>query len=299
MEATLTDETQRIRLLASRVEGLPALPIMASKLLEVVDDPKASAADMAALISTDPALATRLLKLANSAYYGFPRRIGTVNLAVVVLGLETVRDLCLSVLITDCFFKGESNATFDMNGFWKHSMYTAVCTRLIYKMAGARHPGEGFITGLVHDIGKLFLGRYFPVEYNEVIATVEEEEFPLLEAEQQHFGVTHPTAGSWLLAEWNLPNWLVEAARDHHGSSSGGENVKLSCSVAFSDLLVRRKYQDEGGPGQVNEITPEMIQVLNMKKDVSGKPDFDIYNAKLEGEIDKAQGFMEAITKPG
>ncbi len=299
IEATIQDETQQIRLLASRVDGLPALPIIASRLLEIVDDPDTSASDLAALISTDPALATRLLKLANSAYYGFPRRIGTVNLAIVVLGLETVRDLCLSVLITDCFFQDSGNLPFDIMDFWRHSLSAAVGVRMINKQCGADRPGEGFIAGLVHDIGKLFLGKYFPDDYCEVITRMERSGLSSLEAEREQFSVTHPVVGGWLLDEWNMPVWLVEATRNHHQSSDECKISKLAQAVTFADFLVRKTLQGSDGPDFRTVITPEMLRQLKLKLDVCGEPDVELYLKELEFELERAEGFMETIHHSG
>jgi putative nucleotidyltransferase with HDIG domain len=280
--------------LAARVEGLPALPLIAGRLLEAVDDPNTSASDLSTLISSDPALAGRLLKMANSAFYGFPRRIGTVNLAVVVLGFETVRDLSLSVLVADCFFQDHSELPFEMSDFWKHSLTTAVCGRMIFRLCAVPHPGEGFIAGLVHDIGKLLLGRYFPEEYGAVIRLVERENMPLLQAEKDVFEISHPEAGAYLLEEWNLPVWLVEAVRDHHGGAEGTAG-KLAQAVGFSDFLVRKARFDGGGPRVEMDVTTEMMERLMLKKDVYDKPDYCGYLEKLRRELLRAGDLMDTL----
>lgn len=298
METTLKDETEQIRLLASRVAGLPALPVIVTRLLEAVDDPHTSASEMATLISSDPALATRLLKLANSAFYGFPRRIGTVNLAVVVLGFEIVRDLCLSVVITDCFFHVDGQLPFDKEGFWAHSLASAIGARMIYRTCHASHPGEGFIAGLVHDIGKLFLAKYFPDDYAQVLSRLKQEGTPLLEAEREVFSLTHPVAGSWLLDEWNLPVWLVEATRHHHNQENAEEPNRLAQAVCFADALVRRAGYEGGGAGVTTMVTPEMMEALKLKKNADNEIDYDAYLAKLQTDLQRAQGLMDVIRKP-
>jgi len=286
---------EQIRRLASSAAGLPALPLISSRLLEVVDDPRTSASDLAILISSDSALATRLLKLANSAFYGFPRRIGTVNLAVVVLGFETVRDLCLSVLITDCFFKGDGELPFELEGFWKHSLAAAVTARMIFRLCEVNHPGKGFIAGLVHDIGKLFLARYFPEDYARVIANVQQENLPLLEAEREVFSTTHPVAGSWLLDEWNLPVWLVEATRNHHANEENNPPGTLAQAVSFADVLIRRAHIDGGGPGVQASVSSGMMASLRLKKNVYNEPDYDAYLEKLQRELQRAEDLMDAM----
>ncbi|MFH1861256.1 MAG: HDOD domain-containing protein, partial [bacterium] len=177
------NEAMRIKRLTAQISGLPALPAIAAQLIEAVDDPKSTAQSLANLVSSDPALAARLLKLANSAYYGFPRTVGTAHQAVVLLGFEVVRDLCLSVLITDCFFVSDNDIPLNMEAFWNHALTSAVCCRMIMRATRGKTPGEGFIAGLVHDIGKLLLAKYFPNEYRQLLKEVQIEKQPLLEAE--------------------------------------------------------------------------------------------------------------------
>jgi HD-like signal output (HDOD) protein len=317
-------DSDPIQRLASRVDALPALPAIATQLLDAVDNPETSASCLANLISADPALASRLLRLANSAFYGFPRRIGTVNLAIAVLGFEAVRDLCLSVIITDCFFNVDDDLPFDIESFWQHSLTSAVGCRMIYKLSGGANPGEGFIAGLIHDIGKMFLGRYFPQEYEDVLRRAQMENVPLLIAEEERFHVSHPVAGAWLLDCWNLPDWLVMAVRDHHrltsparqtsapdapiereadGSRSaadapGGKFTvpeKLALAVAFTDILVRRAHPELALPGVDAEVTAEMISTLRLKKDAYDTPDFSSYLDRLSREIHRSADIVDSI----
>jgi HD-like signal output (HDOD) protein len=297
MDDQLSEEQERIRTLASQITGLPALPLIASELLEAVDDPDTSAAKMAALISSDPGLATRLLKLANSAFYGFPKRIGTVNLAVVVLGFETVRDLCLSVLIADCFYQGDDELPFEMEAFWRHSLLSAIAARMVYKMSGATQSGEGFIAGLVHDVGKLLLGRYYSDLYVEVTRRVVEEKQPLLDAERTIFGLTHATAGAWLLKEWNLPDWLVNAVEIHH-LEMDDQMDSLSHSVAFADMLVRKRKGETNFIGVIREPSLTMEKALNLKQDEEGDLNWEYYLDALQEELSRSEGFINVIRKP-
>jgi HD-like signal output (HDOD) protein len=279
--------------LASQIDGLPVLPTLAARLLEAVDDPNASASDMADLINSDPALALRLLKLANSAYYGFPRHIGTVNLAVVILGTETVRDLCLSMLITDCLSKGVDRLPFALNDFWKHSITTAVAGRLIFRMSGAPNPGEGFIAGLVHDVGKLFLARYFSDDYAEVMRRVKSEMIPLMQVETIMFQTTHSQVAAWLLDSWNLPVWLVEAVKNHHCAEASPS--KLALTIAFADSLVRRARFDSGMPGVELVLPSVAMTTLRLKRDATNAPDYGFYLEKLNRELQRAGDLADLI----
>ncbi len=287
-----------IQRLIARVENLPTLPVIASELLGCLDDPDASAAALANLISTDQALATRLLRLANSAYYGFPRRIGTINLAVVVLGFDTVRDLSLSLLITDSFFRPAKEMPLDMDATWRHSVAAAIAGRMLLRSSGANVPGEGFIAGLVHDVGKLFLARYFPSEYSQVISLVRESKLQLLLAEDVIFGLNHAIVGGWLLDEWDLPVWLVDSTRDHHGAGADDEWGLLAQNTCFADALVQRAGYEAGG-GAPLEISPRIMSSLRLKTTETREVDYPYYLERLQQEMLRAGDFIRALRAGG
>ena len=208
------DEIKRI---TRNIITLPTLPTVVAKMIELVDNPKTTAATLGRLISSDQVLTAKILKLANSAFYAFPRRIGTVHLAVVVLGFEIVKDLALSVSVIEQFSKGEDEEeTFDVMRFWEHSIGSGVASRMLAAQYGYRVSGEAFTAGLLHDIGKLVLREYLKTEFREVMENVRTKGCSFVEAEQEVLGVTHAEIGGWLVEKWNLPAHLVEAIRTHH-----------------------------------------------------------------------------------
>ena len=153
-QVTPSTKAAKVRAITDGILDLPSLPMVVSKIVELVDNPKTNAATLSSLIATDPGLTARMLKLANSAFYGFPRRIGTINLAIVVLGFNTVKDLGVSSSLVDRFNISHEISGFDMTGFWEHSIGTAIAARMISRVGSYRVIGEAFVTGLLHDIGK-------------------------------------------------------------------------------------------------------------------------------------------------
>ena len=151
---------RRIRRIAESIINLPTLPTIVSKMLQLVDNPKTSAGALARLISTDQALTARILRLANSAYYGFPRRISTVNTAIVVLGFNAVKDMGLSLSVFDMFRDPAPSGSFDIMRFWEHSMGCGIAARMMSRRYRPDLAGEGFVAGLLHDIGKAVLKQY-------------------------------------------------------------------------------------------------------------------------------------------
>jgi len=149
----------RVRSITEKIIGLPTLPTVVSKMIELVDNPKTSAQTLTSLISTDQALTAKILKLANSAYYGFPREIISVNLAVVVLGFNTVKDMGLSVSVLDAFKSNQDEGIFEMTKFWEHSICCAIGAKMLARTYGYRITSEAFVAGLLHDVGKVVLNQ--------------------------------------------------------------------------------------------------------------------------------------------
>lgn len=166
--ALIQSKHDYIKKVTQRILGLPPLPTLVAKLIEMVDDPRTNASNLARLISTDQVLTARVLRLANSAFYGFSRRIATVNLAIVVLGFETIKDLCVSVALQEWFTSKDDAPLFDMSRFWEHSIGCGIAGRMIARILNYRHTGDIFVAGLLHDIGKLVMKRYLKEEFRQV-----------------------------------------------------------------------------------------------------------------------------------
>jgi len=202
------DKSAKIRRITERIIGLPTLPTVVAKMIELVDNPKTSAASLGKLISSDQALTAKILKLANSAYYGFPREISTVNLAIVVLGFNTVKDMGLSVSILEAFSENSDNTLFDLAKFWEHSIGCGVAARMLAKRFNYRISGEAFVAGLLHDVGKVILNQYLSHDFRRIIELVRQRECFLVEAEKEILDVTHPMVGTWLAEKWNMPSHI-------------------------------------------------------------------------------------------
>ena len=143
-------DREDIRLGIRNIKNLPTLPVIVSRILEVADDSGASANELAELVARDMSVSAKVLNLANSAFYGFSRRITTIPQAVVVLGFDTVRSLALSVSVFDSLSRNTSDVSFDREAFWIHSIGCGTASRLIAKELGFRDTGTFFVAGLLH-----------------------------------------------------------------------------------------------------------------------------------------------------
>jgi HD-like signal output (HDOD) protein len=206
------DQAKRVKRITDSLISLPTLPTVIAKMLELVDNPKTSASSLSNLIMRDQVLTAKILKMANSSFYAFPRQIATVKLALVVLGFENVKEMALSLSVLNSF-KGENNKHFDTSMFWQHSVSVGACTRMLARETCYRLAGEAFVAGLLHDIGKVVLNQYLPKEFAEIQTLIFEGGVPCDRAETEILGVTHAEVGAWLAERWNLPVILVEAIR--------------------------------------------------------------------------------------
>lgn len=223
-----------LRLRVDRTSNLPSLPAVVSKIIAAVDDPRASVSRLNELIEQEPALATKMLRLANSAYFG--RRNGIVSLSqcALVLGFNTIRSLALSASVQRIML-GSGVMNFDPLAFWRHALGTGVGARGLARRAGA--DGEAAMAaGLVHDIGILVLDVVAQPEYEQALALVKEG-LPELEAEKKILGATHPEVGGWLATKWKLPESIVAAISWHHQPGSAGNNAQLASLVKLADEL--------------------------------------------------------------
>lgn len=218
---------------------LPALPSLAFEVVEMVDDPKTSAAQLGRLISTDQALTGKVLKIANSPFYGFPKKISTIDFAIIVLGFDALKEIVISIALVSSLQKKADNY-FDTKAFWDHSISTGVLARRLARDIGYRVTGEVFVAGLLHDMGISILNKYFNPEFHRIVDIHREMRLPFLEAEESVLGVTHAEIGAWLGERWNLPDQLVQTIRYHHAPDKAEENQKLVSIVHCADVFARQ-----------------------------------------------------------
>lgn len=230
---------EQIRNKVQSIIQLPALPSLAMEVVEMVDNPKTSASQLGRVISSDQALTGKVLKIANSPFYGFPKKISTVDFAIIILGFDALKEIVISIsLISSLQKKGDKY--FSAKMFWDHSISSGVIARRLARDLGYRVSGEVFVGGLLHDMGISVLSRYFESEYKRIVEVARETELTFLEAEESILGVTHAQVGGWLAERWNLPDHLIEAVAKHHTPGEAALNTDLVALIHCADVLAHR-----------------------------------------------------------
>ena len=224
--------------------SLPALPAIAMEVVEMVDNPKTSASQLGKIISTDQALTAKVLKIANSPFYGFPKKISTIDFAIIVLGFDALKEIVISISLVSSLQK-KTDSYFDSKAFWDHSIATGVIARKLARDLGYRISGEVFVGALLHDMGISVMHRYFNNEFKRIVDIARESDLSFMEAEESVLSVTHADIGSWLAERWNLPDHLVEGVLLHATPGKAEKNPELVAIIHCADVFAARI---NGGP---------------------------------------------------
>ena len=239
--APVHDSSTNILGLVNGTIELPTMPEVLVKLNEVVARPDSSAADVAKVIATDPAVATNILRIVNSAYYGLQVRVSSVSLAVSVMGFNMAKKVALKAAVFSTFGKRrEKIQHFDPSAFWRHVVFTGIAARAIAGRASAfadMHAEDAYIAGLLHDIGKIILIEKCAPRYLAVLRKAVQTGRPEIELEREELGFTHADVGSVLAVKWSLPEDLAIAIRYHHAPAKDPFQRSLSSLIHLADHL--------------------------------------------------------------
>ena len=220
-----------------QIERLEAMPHVVWQLMEALGSERTNAAKLESIIGNDVALASKLLSLANSAYYGFPQRITTIRHAVVLIGFKELQFLALGTGLAEVFDLGKAPRGFSAEALWVHCMAVAWTARCIAEAARQENPGEAMISGLLHDVGKFVLASYLREDLARLLE-LEEGGMPYYRAEEE-LDLEHTLIGYWLAKRWSLPEVHTAVIRRHHHPQMGDPYVKAVCIVALADRLVK------------------------------------------------------------
>ncbi len=275
----------------SKLRDLPTLPDVANKVMEIASNPRSSAADMGKVISQDQSLTARILRLVNSAYYGFPRKISTVTQAVVILGFRTVRDLVLSISVSE-LFKGKKQAGMDVEALWLHNLGVAVTSKILAQRIDYDQPDEAFTAGLLHDLGKLVLIKFMPKDYEKVATIAKNGGKWIRDVEEGILGVDHAVVGKWVAEKWKFPPQLTHAILMHHQPQAENEYPELVSIVHGADVFARIKKIGSGGDDQIPSLKKEAWVILKLNP-----KDLDEIYAQIDEEMNNARSFFEALRK--
>lgn len=222
------------RRLFKDISDLPTIPAIVSKVVSLLDNQEANPNDIADLILSDQVLAARVIRVVNSPLYRTNNPIISVKRALLFLGFKSVREMILTSYFVDGFKKKEQ--PFDMKLFWMHSFSVGAISRRIARQVDYQDVEKAYLVGILHDIGKVFLGHYCKDEYGQMLDSIRNTSYTTYEAEYEFFGTTHCEVGLCLAQRWNFPSVYCDVISYHHSSEKATEDPLLTAIVALADF---------------------------------------------------------------
>lgn len=281
-------DPERLKRIIDKISGLPTLPHMLSILNRLMLNPRTSAKEVAQVISSDPAITAKVLRIVNSSFYGFPSRITTITHAIVILGFNTIKSIVLSSSIFDVFSKSGHADSFNRGEFWKHSIGVGAGAKVIGKAMGYSALEELFIAGLLHDIGKIVMDQHLHEEFRSVMEAVRSKNLLMVQAEEQVLGITHTDVGSWLFEKWNLSKGVIETVRCHHNPALASDNAKPVAIIHLADILCRSLRFGSGGDNRIPMISDAAWATLGLQP-----AQIEALLKEMDAEIGRAVVFLD------
>ena len=250
------------------VEGLVSPPGVCLRLFELIHAPTTGVKDIAAVVGVDPNLTSRLLRLANSSFYNFARKIDTISRAVAVIGTAELYQLVLSVSAVKTF-SSIPNELVKMDTFWRHSVYTGLLARALAIRINVLHPERLFVSGLMHDIGSLVLYHQRPDAMRDILLVAEGDEEVLYQAELDTFRLNHATVAGYLMEQWQLPEELIDAVTWHH-QPERAEKARMEAHILYlANHMVNESEQGNfmGSPRADIQLPQALLDVIGLQED--------------------------------
>ncbi|MDH3582715.1 MAG: HDOD domain-containing protein [Phycisphaerae bacterium] len=258
--AAVTEDAQArqqiVQTAIEQVTHIATLPEITLRIVDVVDDPESTANDLHQIIANDPALCARVLKVVNSSFYGLPGQIGSINRAIVLLGMNAVKNIAVAASLAKLFRGGELCHAFSARDLWSHSMATAAAARLLAEKVTSNVGDEAFLAGLIHDIGIMVEMQAFRRKLVDVFDLMDDSGVNFLEAEEQVIGANHQDFGRGLCERWKFPKSFTFVTGYHHRPLDlAPEQRGLTSVIYVADILAAQG--EFGYCGTVDRCDPD------------------------------------------
>lgn len=270
MPAETATREQVVQTAIREISHIATLPEITLKIVSIVEDPNSTAQDLHAVISKDPALCTRILKVVNSAFYGLPGQIGSINRAIVLLGLNAVKNIAIAASLSKMFKGGQLTPTFSAKDLWTHSLAVGTANKLIAEHLKMGLVDEAFLTGLLHDVGVMVEMQWDRAKLSEVLDKTAKapEGTSSLEFEDAVFGANHQEFGAALSEKWKFPKSFTNVIGYHHRPLDlPADQRTLPCMIYVADRLAAEfKGGYKSDIGDTNN-PDEILAVLNLSRE--------------------------------
>ncbi|HBA72544.1 MAG: HD family phosphohydrolase [Geobacteraceae bacterium GWC2_55_20] len=231
---------RELEIMIMTASDLPTIPVVATKVMQLIESEKATAEELAKVVASDPAVAARVLKISNSSFYGCQRQIQTLSHAIVVLGFSTLKSLVVAASVKQVY--KPYGLTEKM--LWEHSFGAGLAARIIAKETRAANEEEAFLGGLFHDIGKIIMNNMDSQQFQAAMQKCYNDQVSFSEAERQVYSYTHSEVGALVIKKWNFPDILMHAVLKHHSfdfaEDEDAYQIRLACVVGLANMFCHK-----------------------------------------------------------
>ena len=273
------------------IGDIATLPEVTIKIIEIVEDAKSTARDLHEVIKNDPALSVKVLKVVNSAFYGLPGQVASVDRAIILLGLSAVKNIAIAASIARLFKGKRISEQFSAADLWQHSVAVAVAARALAKCSP--HPtmaDELFVAGLIHDIGTLVERQSFPDQFSEVIRRCTETDIEFLACEREVIGADHQAFGVGLTTKWKFPRHLRAAVGFHHNPEAVSVELKnIATVIRAADIMACQEKIGFYFTARHDDISPEILEALGITA-----AQFEEVRASVPQQLEEAEATLKS-----
>ncbi len=238
-EQELEKKQKRTKLVLSNVYNLPAVSQVMMEVSNMLDNPTTNTAKLGQMIGKDQGLATKILSISNSPLYGLPRKVTTIDFAILIIGYQDIKNIVIALSMIESF-KNKTDKYLNQKEFWIHSMLSGNAAKRVAEDLGFRIGSEVFVSGLLHDLGIPVLHKYFHNEFMQIVDEVNNSGRPFHEVEVEILGYDHQDIGRFLAEKWNLPQQHCSTINNHHNPSKAEENKVMASIVHLVDYMTQK-----------------------------------------------------------
>lgn len=286
---------ERAEILVGAVDDLPTIPIVATKVLQLLDNPDVSVEEVADLMLSDQVMTARVMKLINSPVYKPTQEITSLKRALVYLGLRHVRELALTTSVINAF-DGTSGAL-ELNAFWEHSFGVGMVSKIIAQKIGYQDLEKAYIAGIIHDLGEVFLSNFLREPFMEVLEYIKIHPVKLVDAEAELLGTTHCEIGLCMARKWNFPDAYCDVIAYHHSPGEATIDPILCAIVNLADLFCTVRELNYGGREWIsfNLSDEEAWTILKNESPAFAEMDVERFCYELDDAVPDVKELVSSI----
>jgi HD-like signal output (HDOD) protein len=281
--------------LVDKIEDLPTIPAVATQVLQLLDQPDVSIEQVADLMLSDQVMTARVMKMLNSPVYKPSHEITSLKLALIYLGLRHIREVALTTSFISAF--ENDTGAFEMSAFWEHAFGVGMVSKIIARKVGYQDLEKAYISGIIHNLGVVFLSNYKAEEFKQVLDSIKGKNSSLRDAEIEQFGTSHCEIGQCMAKKWNFPEAYIEVIASHHKPAEATIDPVLCAIVNLSDLFCTVRGLDYGGREWVsfNLVEEEAWNILKAKSPDLADMDVERFCYELDDAIPDVKELVSSI----